>query len=188
MTRICAQGANFLIRGADPACHGRLRYFRGRSDRGSPRVEVDRLSGHLSYSGSDDPGVRRSQPLGWLLNSLRLVCARFEIAVVLAPFLIVGYVIALPYDQKRGRTRLFNDHDVIGRLPQHLGCARHRGLCPVDAGPSPGFKRRGRGHRLLGCTSFMGPSLLPRPAMEMFLFGVAYLVVLFDHKEYITRT
>lgn len=129
-----------------------------------------------------------ANPLGWLLNSLRLVCARFEIAVVLAPFLIVGYVIALPYDQKRGRTRLFNDHDVIGRLPQHLGCARHRGLCPVDAGPSPGFKRRGRGHRLLGCTSFMGPSLLPRPAMEMFLFGVAYLVVLFDHKEYITRT
>jgi O-antigen/teichoic acid export membrane protein len=31
-----------------------------------------------------------ANPLGWLLNSLRLVCARFEIAVVLAPFLIVG--------------------------------------------------------------------------------------------------
>jgi hypothetical protein len=107
-----------------------------------------------------------------------------------APFLIVGYTIALPYDQKRGRTRLFSDHDVMGRSPRHSGCARHRGLCPVDAGPSPGFRRRGRGHRLLGCTSFMRRclSLLPRLAMEMFLFGVAYLVVLFDHKEYITRT
>ena len=122
-----------------------------------------------------------ANPLGWLLNSLRLVCARFEIAVVLAPSLIVGYMIALPYDQKRGRTRLFNDHDVMGRSPQHLGCARHRGLCPVDAEPSPVAADIGSWDaRLLGPV----PSLLPRPAMEMFLFGVAYLVVLFDHKEY----
>ena len=34
--------------------------------------------------------------------------------MVLAPFLIVGFVIALPYGQKRDRTRLFNDHDVMG--------------------------------------------------------------------------
>jgi O-antigen/teichoic acid export membrane protein len=50
-----------------------------------------------------------ANPLGWLLNSLRLVCARFEIAVVLAPFLIVGYMIALPHDQKKG------SHSLIQR-------------------------------------------------------------------------
>jgi hypothetical protein len=105
--------------------------------------------------------------------------------VVLAPFLIVGYMIAFPYDQKRGRTRLFNDLMTLWAVPLSIWTAHGTAVCVRLTLGRPLWPRTSA----LGMHVFYGPvpSLL-RPAMEMFLFGVAYLVVLFDHREYITRT
>ncbi len=38
-----------------------------------------------------------ANPLGWLLNSLGLVGRGLKIALVIAPLMIVGYLIGLPY-------------------------------------------------------------------------------------------
>jgi O-antigen/teichoic acid export membrane protein len=133
-----------------------------------------------------------ANPLGWLLNSLGLVARGLKIAVVFAPFLIIGYVIGLPYGPK-GVAFAYSTVMTLWAVPLtvwavHGTAIRVRdiwlALCPPLASSAVAAASAFSAHVYFGEVL----SLLPRLALEMLLFGVVYLVVLVlvsDRKAYV---
>jgi O-antigen/teichoic acid export membrane protein len=132
-----------------------------------------------------------ANPLGWLLASLGLVARGLKIAVVFAPFLIVGYVIGLPYGPK-GVALAYSTIMTLFAVPLtiwavHGTAIRVRdiwlALCRPLASSAVAAALAFGMHVVYG----QALSLLPRLASEMFLFGVVYLAVLLlvsDHKAF----
>jgi O-antigen/teichoic acid export membrane protein len=123
-----------------------------------------------------------ANPLGWLLSSLGLVERSLKIALVFAPFMIVGCVIGLPYGP-RGVAIAYSTVMTLGILPISAWAlhgtvvrvwdilrALRRPLVSsvVAAGAAYGV------HLFYGSTL----SLLPRLLLESTLFGTTYLGVL----------
>lgn len=130
-----------------------------------------------------------SNPLGWLLNSLGLVARGLKIALVFAPFLVVGYVIALPYGPK-GVALAYSTIMVVWAVPLTVWAVHGTAIRVRDIWLTlyrPLASSAVAAALALGIHVLFGQllSLLPRLALEMFVFGVVYLVVLllvFDHK------
>jgi len=123
-----------------------------------------------------------ANPLGWLLSSLGLVERSLKIALVFAPFMIVGCVIGLPYGP-RGMAIAYSTVMTLGILPISawalhgtvirvwdilLALRRPLVSSAVAAGAAFGL------HLFYGSTL----SLLPRLLLESTLFGTTYLGVL----------
>jgi O-antigen/teichoic acid export membrane protein len=133
-----------------------------------------------------------ANPLGWLLNSLGLVARGLKIAVVFAPLLIIGYVIALPYGPK-GVALAYSTIMVLSAVPLtvwavHGTAIRVRdvwiALCRPLASSAVAAAVAFWAHGLFA----QALPVLPRLALELFLFGIAYLAVLLlisDRKAYL---
>ena len=123
-----------------------------------------------------------ANPLGWLLNSLGLVERSLKIALVFAPFMILGYAIGLPYGPV-GVALAYSGVMVLGIVPitawavhgtvisvRDILLALSRPLASSAAAAAIAF----------GAHLFYGPMLSPvaRLLLEIALFGITYLGVL----------
>jgi O-antigen/teichoic acid export membrane protein len=123
-----------------------------------------------------------SNPLGWLLNSLGLVGRGLKIAVVSAPFLIVSYVIGLPYGPK-GVALAYSTVMTLWAVPLTVWAVHGTAIRVRDIWLTlcrPMAASAAAAALAFGIHAFYGPllPLLPRLAFEMFVFGIVYLGVL----------
>jgi O-antigen/teichoic acid export membrane protein len=132
-----------------------------------------------------------ANPLGWLLNSLGLVARGLKIAVVLAPFLIIGYLIGLPYGPK-GVALAYSTIMTLWAVPLTVWAVHGTAIRVRDIWLTLG---RPLASSIVAAILAFGVhvqfgqvlSLLPRLALEMFVFGAVYLVVLLlisDHRAF----
>jgi PST family polysaccharide transporter len=132
-----------------------------------------------------------ANPLGWLLNSLGLVARGLKIAVVFPPFLIIGYVIGLPYGPK-GVALAYSAIMILSAVPLTVWAVHGTAIRVRDIWMAlcrPLASSAVAAALAFGAHVFFAQllSLVPRLALEMFLFGVVYLVVLLlvsDRKAY----
>ncbi len=132
-----------------------------------------------------------ANPLGWLLASFGLVARSLKIAVVFAPLLIVSYVIGLPYGPK-GVALAYSTIMTLFAVPLTVWAVHGTAIRVRDiwlALCRPLASSVVAAALAFGVHVFYGQmlSLLQRLALEMFLFGVVYLMVLLlvsDRKAY----
>jgi PST family polysaccharide transporter len=132
-----------------------------------------------------------ANPLGWLLASLGLVARALKIAVVFAPFLIVSYVIGLPYGPK-GVALAYSTIMTLFAIPLTVWAVHGTAIRVRDIWLTlcrPLASSVVAAALAFGMHVFFAQalSLLPRLALEMCLFGVVYLLVLLlvsDRKAY----
>jgi PST family polysaccharide transporter len=122
------------------------------------------------------------KPLGWLLNSLGMVERNLKIALALAPFLIVGSAIGLPYGT-RGVAIGYSTVMTLGIVPISAWAVRGTVVCVFDvvlvlgrplASSVVAAGLAYAAHLFYGATLH----LLPRLLLEGTLFSVTYLAVL----------
>jgi O-antigen/teichoic acid export membrane protein len=123
-----------------------------------------------------------ANPLGWLLNSLGLVERGLKIALVFAPFMIVGYAIGLPYGP-RGVAIAYSTVMTLGIVPISAWAVHGTMICVWDillALSHPLASSVAAAGVAFLVHFFYGPMLplLPRLLIESTVFGTTYLGVL----------
>jgi len=121
-----------------------------------------------------------ANPLGWLLNSLGLVERGLKIAVALAPFLIGGCVIGLPYGPK-GIAIAYSAIMTLWAVPLTVWAVHGTAIRVRDIWSTlcyPLASSIVAAASAYGLHIYCGQelSLLPRLASELFLFGTVYMV------------
>lgn len=123
-----------------------------------------------------------ANPLAWLLNSLGLVERGLKIALVFAPFMIVGYVIGLAYGP-RGVALAYSTVMTLTIVPIAAWAVHGTVVCVWDilmAVRRPLASSVAAMGIAFGMQLFYGPMLplLPKLLIESILFGTTYLGVL----------
>jgi PST family polysaccharide transporter len=121
-------------------------------------------------------------PMGWLLMSLGLVGRGLRMALVLAPFMIAGYVIGLPYGPK-GVACAYSTMMTVCAIPLIAAAVRGTVISFRDVlltVSRPLFSGIVAAAIALGLQSFYGPFLspLPRLVLGVALVLAAYLGML----------
>ena len=87
----------------------------------------------MDCSGADLPGLAPTilvfaivNPLGWFLTSLGLVRRGLNMALTIAPFMIVAYLIGLRSGPLWRCCCLLHGHALMGLASRCLGRSRHR--------------------------------------------------------------
>jgi O-antigen/teichoic acid export membrane protein len=121
-------------------------------------------------------------PLGWVLNSLGLVGRGLKIALVFGPLLIISYVIGLPHGPK-GVALAYSTVMTLGAVPLTVWALHGTAIRVRDIGLT--LSRPLASSAVAAIIAFgikvfcdQALSLPPRLALEMFAFGITYLVML----------
>lgn len=123
-----------------------------------------------------------ANPLGWLLNSLGRVERGLKIALVFAPFMILGYVIGLPYGP-RGVALAYSTVMTLGLVPFSAWAVHGTVICVWDILLVPSRPLASSivaAGLALGVHFFYGPELspLPRLLLEGTVYAITYVGVL----------
>jgi PST family polysaccharide transporter len=114
-------------------------------------------------------------PMGWLLMSLGLVGRGLKLALVLAPFMIAGYIIGLPYGPK-GVACAYSAMMTVSAIPLIAGAVRGTVISLRDillTVSRPLFSGIVAAAVALGLQVAYGPFLSPLPRL---ILGVALVL------------
>lgn len=122
-------------------------------------------------------------PLAWLTFSLGMIGRNLKIVLVLAPLVITGYVVGLPYGP-RGVAIGYSALMTIWCIPHIAWCVHGTVISLRDifvSASKPFISGIVAGGMALGVQFFLGPSLpaLPRLILEVAVLLSAYLGMLF---------
>ena len=160
----------------DFADHDCLRSFFGRSDSCASWTKVERCSGDLSYSGSDNFGLCHSQPPRLAAQFAWSGRAKLKDRFSFRALYDFGVRNRVALRTRRCRTCLFGGNGIGNRPDYCVGGAWHRNFRPryfVGPKSSAGIKRRSRGY-CFWSASFLRPDVVsggPTPFRDCFVWN-----------------